>query len=163
MIVLIMGVEGAGKTTVGRLLSRRLGWEFADGDDFHSPHNKEKLHKGIPLTDADREPWLKAIHQAMLGWVAEKRNVALACSALKEKYRAALDVGPEMRVVYLKGRYELIAERLGKRTGHFVSPSLLASQFETLEEPEDALVVDASATPGEIVERVMAGIGAETA
>ena len=153
-----MGVEGAGKTTVGKLLAQKWGWEFADGDDFHSQQNKEKLHKGIPLTDADREPWLRAIHEAMLGWVAKKRNVALACSALKEKYRAALDVGPEMRVVYLKGSYQAIAERLGKRTEHFVLPSLLASQFETLEEPEDALVVDASATPGEIVERIVIGL-----
>jgi gluconokinase len=161
MIVLIMGVEGAGKTTVGRLLAQRLGWEFADGDDFHPRQNKEKLHKGIPLTDADREPWLEAIHEAMLGWVAEKRNVALACSALKEKYRAALDVGPDMRVVYLKGSYELIAERLRKRTGHFVSPSLLASQFETLEEPADAVVVDASAAPEEIVESIELRLGSE--
>ena len=153
-----MGVEGAGKTTVGKLLAQKRGWEFADGDDFHSRQNKEKLHKGIPLTDADREPWLKAIHEAMLGWVAEKRNVALACSALKEKYRAALDVGPGMRVVYLKGSYELFAERLGKRKGHFVSPSLLVSQFKTLEEPEDALVVDASAAPEEIVERIVIGL-----
>ena len=158
MIVLIMGVEGAGKTTVGRLLAQRLGWEFADGDDFHSRQNKEKLHKGIPLTDADREPWLKAIHEAMLGWVAEKKNVALACSALKEKYRAVLEVGQEMWVVYLKGSYELFAERLGKRAGHFVSPSLLVSQFETLEEPEDALVVDASAAPEEIVETIVIGL-----
>src|SRR5215813_11410351 len=158
MIVLIMGVAAAGKTTIGKILAQRLGWEFADADDFHSQQNKEKLRRGIPLTDGDREPWLKAIHEAMVGWVAEKRNLVLACSALKERYREALDVGPAMRVVHLKGSYQLISERLAKRTGHFVSPALLASQFETLEEPEEAVVVDVSATSEEIVERIVLGL-----
>ena len=155
MIVLIMGVEGAGKTKIGELLAQKLGWDFADADDFHSQQNRKKLHEGIPLTDADREPWLSAIREAMLGWVAQKKDVVLACSALKKKYRDALDVGPEMRVVYLKGSYELISSRLEQRTGHFASPSLLASQFETLEEPEDAVVVDASARPEEIVDSIV--------
>ena len=155
MIVLIMGVEGAGKTTIGELLAQKLGWDFADADDFHSQQNRKKLHEGIPLTDADREPWLSAIREAMLGWVAQKKDVVLACSALKKKYRDALDVGPEMRVVYLKGSYELISSRLEQRSGHFVSPSLLASQFETLEEPEDAAVVDASARPEVIVDSIV--------
>jgi len=155
MIVLIMGVEGAGKTVIGKLLARRLGWEFVDADDFHSQANKQKLRDGIPLTDADREPWLKAMHERMSGWVTQKRNVVLACSALKRKYRDMLSVGPEMRVVYLKGSYQLISERLEKRTGHFVSPSLLTSQFEALEEPEDSLTVDVSATPEEMVESIV--------
>ena len=156
-----MGVEGAGKTTVGKLLAQRLGWEFADADDFHSPQNREKLRAGIPLTDGDREPWLRAIHEAMLRWVAEKKNVVLACSALKEKYRKALDVGTEMRVVYLKGSYELISARLSQRSGHFVSPALLTSQFATLEEPQDAVVVDVNAEPEEIVNRIVQELGKE--
>jgi gluconokinase len=141
--MMIMGVTGSGKTTVGELLARRLGWEFADADDFHSAENKRKIHEGVALTDADREPWLMAIHARVAQWAASGRDAVLACSALKEAYRRTIAVGGEPRVVYLKGSYEFIAGRLAQRHGHFAGMSILASQFEALEEPRDAaLTVD---------------------
>src|ERR1700722_4303917 len=108
MIVLVMGPTGSGKTTMGALLAQELGWGFADGDSFHSASNIQKMSQGIVLNDADRAPWLKAIHEAMVGWVGEGKNVVLACSALKRQYRDELYHGPEVRLVYLKGSYELI-------------------------------------------------------
>jgi len=148
MIILVMGVTGAGKTTIGSLLAQQLDWEFVDADSFHSPENVEKIRQGIALSDADRAPWLRAIRDAILKWIAERKNVVLACSALKREYREELVVGPEVKVVYLKGSYELISSRLRARHGHF------ASQFETLEEPEDAVSVDVSRDPEEIVAEI---------
>jgi gluconokinase len=145
-----MGVTGAGKTTIGTLLAEELGWEFADADDFHSAVNKEKMSRGIALDDADREPWLEAIRAALLQWSSERRNVVLACSALKSSYRERLEIGPEVKFVYLKGRYETIYERLLSRHGHFATETILKSQFEALEEPADAIVVDVAKTPEEI-------------
>jgi len=159
MIIVVMGVTGSGKTTIGNLLARRLGWEFADADDFHSPANKEKMHKGIPLTDADRLPWLAAMHDQIAKWVALKQNVALACSALKQSYRQLLWNGPEVRFVYLKGSYELIAERLRARKGHFADGHILAGQFAGLEEPSDAVVVDIGVSPEEIVDEISRRLG----
>ncbi len=159
MIIVVMGVTGSGKTTIGNLLARRLGWEFADADDFHSPANKEKMHKGIPLTDADRLPWLAAMHDQIAKWVALKQNVALACSALKQSYRQLLWNGPEVRFVYLKGSYELIAERLRARKGHFADGHILAGQFADLEEPSDAVVVDIGVSPEEIVDEISRRLG----
>jgi gluconokinase len=154
MIVVVMGVTGSGKTTVGQLLAARLAWLFADADDFHSAANKEKMHQGIPLTDADRMPWLAAMHDQIAKWVASKQNAVLACSALKQGYRQQLWSGPEVKFVYLKGNYTLIAERLRARKGHFADEHILAGQFADLEEPSDAVVVDISATPEEIVEEI---------
>ncbi len=151
MIVIVMGVTGSGKTTVGSLLAKELGWEFADADDFHSAANKEKMSQGIPLDDADREPWLEALRTALLQWSAERRNVVLACSALKKIYRDRLKIGPEVKFVYLKGSYEVIYQRLLSRHGHFATEKILKSQFEALEEPEDAIVVDVGGTPEAIV------------
>jgi gluconokinase len=136
---MIMGVTGSGKTTVGEALARRLGWEFADADDFHSAANKQKIHEGVALTDADRAPWLAALHARVAEWVAGGRDAVLACSALKRAYRRTIAVG-EPRVVYLRGSYEFIAGRLAQRHGHFAGVSILASQFEALEEPGDAAV-----------------------
>jgi gluconokinase len=159
MIVVLMGPMGVGKTTIGRLLADRLGWEFADGDDFHPAANVEKMRRGIPLDDDDRMPWLSALREAMRAWVAEGRSVVLACSALKQAYRDHLHHSPEVRLVYLKGSFELIRERLHARTGHFAAESLLASQFAILEAPEDAIVVDVAPPPDEIVSTIARALG----
>ena len=160
MIIVVMGVTGSGKTTIGNLLAARLAWYFADADDFHSAANKEKMHKGIPLTDADRLPWLAAIHDQIAKWLALKQNAVLACSALKRSYRQQIWSGPEVRFVYLKGNYELIAERLRARKGHFADEHILAGQFADLEEPSDAITVDIGAPPEEIVDEICRRLGA---
>lgn len=154
MIVIVMGVVGSGKTTVGRLLADQLGWEFADADDFHPFANVEKIRQGIGLNDHDRQPWLQALQQAIARWTGEHKNVVLACSALKRAYRRELEVGPEVRFVYLKGSAELIAERLRLRKGHYADDQILASQFADLEEPEGAVAVDIAATPPQIVAEI---------
>jgi len=161
MIVIVMGVVGAGKTTVGRMLAAQLKWEFADADDFHPSSNVEKIRNGIPLNDADREPWLDLLHQAMARWITAGANVVLACSALKRSYRSKLKVSPEVRFVYLKGSAELIAERLRQRHGHFAGQSILTSQLADLEEPDDALTVEVSSSPEQIVEEIRKGLGLE--
>src|SRR5208282_4103588 len=112
MVIVVMGVEGSGKTTVGALLAEQLGWEFADGDSFHSAANIEKIRRSIPLDDTDRAPWLKAMHDAIQQWLKQRRNVVLGCSVLKRSYRDQLGIGPDVKLVYLKGDYELIARRL---------------------------------------------------
>src|SRR5258705_5313159 len=115
MVIVVMGVTGSGKTTIGSMLAARLGWDFADADEFHSAENKAKMHQGIPLTDADRAPWLAAMHQKIEQWLSEKRNVGLACSALKQIYRQQLSTGPEVRFANLRGTYDLISEALRSR------------------------------------------------
>jgi gluconokinase len=159
LILIVMGVEGSGKTTIGRLLAERLGWEFVDGDVFHSAANVEKMKQGIPLDDADRAGWLSAIHHAIEQWKSQEKNVVLACSALKRSYREQIGEGPVVKFVYLKGSYELIAERLRQRKGHFAGGQLLASQFATLQEPEDAITVDVSRPPEEIVGEIRRQLG----
>ena len=154
-----MGVVGAGKTTAGRLLASQIGWEFVDADSFHSTANVEKIRLGIPLDDADRGPWLKAIREALSGWIAKKQNVVFACSALKKIYREELDGGADMKLVYLKGTYEVISRRLGLRKGHFATEKLLASQFAILEEPEDGVVVDVEQSPENIVKEIRERLG----
>jgi gluconokinase len=149
-----MGVTGAGKTTIGILLAKRLGWDFVDADSFHPAANVEKIRMGVPLDDADRGPWLQALRAAMERWDAEERNVVLACSALKKAYRDELDISPQVRFVYLKGSYDLIYQRLLQRHGHFASEQILASQFAALEEPEDAITVDIGHSAEEIVTEI---------
>lgn len=151
-----MGVQGAGKTTIGSLLARELSFEFADADDFHSAVNIEKMRQGIPLTDADREPWLSALNHAIAQWLTDKRNVVLACSALKNSYRDRLLVSSEVKLVYLKASWGVILSRLKLRSGHYAGENLLHSQFADLEEPTDALIVDASLRPGQIVGEILA-------
>jgi gluconokinase len=154
-----MGVVGAGKTTVGSLLARQLGWEFVDADSFHSPANVEKIRLGIPLDDADRAPWLKAIRRAMDRWIAKKQDVVLACSALKKTYREELDGSADVKVVYLKGTYDIIHGRLGLRQGHFATGELLASQFAILEEPEEGIAVDVDQSPADMVKEIRGWLG----
>jgi gluconokinase len=159
MIVIVMGVVGAGKTTIGRLLAEQLKWVFADADDFHSAANVDKIRRGIPLTDNDRQPWLESLREAIADWIAAGTNAVLACSALKRSYRQLLAVGPDVRFVFLKGDASLIAARLRARHGHFADEKILASQLADLEEPEGAVVVDISPTPPEIVAEVRRKLG----
>jgi gluconokinase len=155
MIVIVMGVVGAGKTTVGRLLAQRLGWDFADADDFHPRENVEKIRRGIPLSDEDRRPWLERLRGEITAWSAAKRNVVLACSALKERYRQELAVGPEVKFVYLKGSPDLIRRRLQTRYGHFAGEQILASQFADMEEPQTAITVNIDQPLEKIVTEIL--------
>ena len=159
MIVIVMGVVGAGKTTVGRLLAEQLGWEFADADDFHPSANVEKIRRGRALSDSDRQPWLQRLREAIARWIAEKHNAVLACSALKRGYRKELEVGPEVRFVYLKGSADVIAKRLRSRHGHFADEKILASQFADLEEPEGSVTVEIASTPEQIVAEIRKKLG----
>lgn len=161
MIVIVMGVVGAGKTTIGKLLASQLGWEFADADDFHPQSNVEKIRHGIALTDEDREPWLDHLREAIVRWIDEAKSMVLACSALKRAYRAELCVGPQVRFVQLKGSAALIADRLRSRHGHFAGESILASQLADLEEPEKAITVDISETPEQIVAEIKRALAME--
>ncbi len=145
MIVMVMGVSGSGKTTVGKLLAESLNWDFSDADDFHPPGNIDKISRGIPLEDADRLPWLLHLQGTIDRWLLENKNVVLACSALKASYREMLFRDKQrMKIVYLKGDFELLAARLKNRENHYMKVDLLSSQFATLEEPENAIIIDAS-------------------
>ncbi len=151
VIVVLMGISGSGKTTVGRLLARDLGWPFYDADDLHPPANVDKMHRGLPLTDADRAPWLDALHALLAPLARDGRSAVLACSALKQSYRDRLATGlPGVHFVYLRGDAALIHQRLAARRGHFMPPDLLQSQLDTLETPADAIAVDITARPEQI-------------
>lgn len=159
MIVIVMGVTGSGKTTIGSLLAEQLGWQFADADDFHPPANVEKMRRGIPLNDEDRKPWLERLHDAITDWIAEGKNVVLACSALKRSYRRELAAGPEVRFVYLKGSADLITDRLRSRHGHFADEQILARQFADLEEPDAAVTVSIATGPQQIATEIRQKLG----
>jgi gluconokinase len=161
-IVVVMGVAGSGKTTVGRILADALHCPFLEGDSLHSPANVEKMSHGIPLTDADRAPWLAAIHARLLDALARGQSLVAACSALKQAYRAVLAEGVPITWVYLKGSPTLIRSRLQHRTGHYMKADMLASQFDALEEPSDALIVDIAQPPGAIVEQIRAELRGQT-
>ena len=156
-VVIVMGVAGAGKTTVGRLLAAQLGWEFRDADDLHPPANKSKLHSGIALTDVDRAPWLRAVRSLVESMLGSGARVVVACSALKQSYRDEIAADSALvKFVYLKGSEELLRARLAGRIGHFMNPALLQSQIDTLEEPRDAFVVDVALAPEAIVKEIRA-------
>ena len=154
MVILVMGVSGAGKTTVGQLLASQLGWEFVDGDDYHPATNVEKMRAGIPLTDADRAPWLETLRALITGWIAAGKNAVLACSALRRAYRERLQIAPEVQVVYLKGTLPLLQKRLHLRSGHFMTERMLNSQLAALEEPKHAVVVDIDSSTAEIAAKI---------
>ncbi|MEO5701453.1 MAG: gluconokinase [Casimicrobiaceae bacterium] len=142
MIAVMMGVSGSGKTTVGRVVASQLGWRFLEGDSFHPEANVTKMAAGTPLTDVDRWPWLEAIRAELEVIAGRGEQAVLACSALKEAYRQRLAAAGDVCFVYLKGDRETIGARIAQRRGHYMPPSLLDSQFATLEEPQEALVVD---------------------
>jgi gluconokinase len=156
LAVIVMGVSGSGKSTVGKMLAERLGEPFLEGDDFHPEANKKKMHDGIPLTDEDRWPWLDSVRDAIAASSAEGHRPVVACSALKESYRARLrGSGVPTRFVYLRGTRATLLARLESRKGHFFNPALLDSQLATLEEPKDALTLDIELEPKAMVEEIL--------
>jgi gluconokinase len=160
VIIILMGVTGSGKTTVGEELAAEVGWRFHDADDFHSPANKAKMHAGIPLTDEDRWPWLDAIHAALDRDVAEGASAVVACSALRAAYRERLIAGlRDVRLVLLDGDPAILASRLSHRPDHFMNPALLQSQIDTLERPADALVVDLALPVNAEISRIRTALG----
>lgn len=150
-----MGVSGSGKSTLGYALAQQLGWDFFDADEFHSAVNIAKMAAGIPLRDSDRTPWLAALNERLLSSLKADRHAVLACSALKEKYRAELLAGMEnIAVIHLKGSYDLISSRMSMRAGHFMKSGMLQSQFSALEEPQDALVLDVAMSLEEMLDTI---------
>jgi gluconokinase len=156
VVIILMGVSGAGKTTVGQLLASQLNWEFADADDYHSAINIEKMRKGIPLTDAARAPWLETLRALITTWIAARKNGVLACSALKHAYREELRIAAEVQFVFLKGTPQLLHQRLHARQGHYMTEQMLESQLATLEEPEHAVAINVDRSPAEIVKEIQA-------
>ena len=154
LVIVVMGVSGSGKTLVGSLLANRLNWMYRDADNFHSKENREKMANGIPLTDQDRAGWLMTLRRLISRFMERNEDLILACSALKESYRQTLRVNEDVRFVYLRGSYQQIEARMKERKDHYMKSEMLKSQFETLEEPRDALTVDISQTPKEIVKLI---------
>ena len=152
MLIIITGVSGVGKTTIGKLLSENMDWTFYEGDDYHTNVNLAKMRNGTPLTDDDRWPWLDALRTKLSEIVLHEENAILSCSALKESYRTRLGSGlKDIVFVYLRGDYQLVRNRISERVGHFMSADLLASQYSDLEEPQNAIVVDAALKPMAII------------
>jgi gluconokinase len=154
MVIVLLGVTGSGKSTLGKVLAAQLGWRFIEGDDFHTAANVDKMRRGVALTDSDRIPWLQNVRTAIAEALTQGESAVVACSALKKSYRDVLRVSSDVEFVYLKASMALIEARLQKRRRHFMSPVLIPSQFDTLEEPKKALWVDAGLPPGEAVERI---------
>jgi len=160
MVIVLMGVAGSGKTTVGRILAGQLGWPYRDADEFHPPANVDKMSHGIPLTDRDREPWLAAIRRYVDETLARDDHAVVTCSALKEDYRRIIvpDRG-RVKLVYLAGDFSLIAERLRTREGHFMKAAMLSSQLADLEPPRDALTVGIAQSPEAIATEIRSALG----
>jgi gluconokinase len=159
MILVLMGVSGVGKTTIGWLLSARTGWRFEDADDYHSEKNRQKMAAGIPLTDADREPWLDALHKLVLEYYKKGVSAILACSALKESYREVLSAGlakNKIQFVYLHAPAALVEERMESRHHPYMRPAMLESQLATLQIPSDAWPVTVAGSPEEAAAEIVA-------
>ncbi|MEY2546258.1 MAG: gluconokinase [Verrucomicrobiota bacterium] len=157
MVVIICGVAGAGKTTIGKLLAQELGWQFFDADDFHSPDNIAKMKRGVALTDEDRQSWLEQLRALIARSLDENQNAVVACSALKKKYRDRLRVNEQVRFIFLRGDFAAISVQLEQRRGHFMNPELLRSQFADLEEPQseaDAITVELGRSPNELAAEI---------
>ncbi len=151
-VIIVMGVAGCGKTTIGELLAEKLDWKFSDADEFHPAANVAKMSAGQPLNDEDRAPWLQAIRDHISDCLAREVGAVVTCSALKKAYREVIVVDPvRVKIVHLSGSRELLWERISGREGHFMKPAMLDSQLATLEFPEDALTVDITPTPEAIV------------
>jgi gluconokinase len=160
MVIILMGVAGSGKTTVGGILARLLGWPLRDADDFHPPGNREKMRDGIPLDDNDRRPWLEAIRASIVQSLNKRENAIYTCSALKRAYRRMLAPDADnVKFVYLKGPAGLIAQRLADRKGHFFDPALLQTQFDDLEEPRGVLEIDITMRPETIADVIVRALG----
>jgi gluconokinase len=157
VILILFGVSGAGKTTIGRLLATNLCWKFYDADDFHPQTSIARMRKGVALTEQERWPWLHNLRDLIEQQLTAKENAVLACSALRKTYRQYLRVSEEVQFVYLRGSYELIANQIQQRRGHFMDPALLRSQFETFEEPEPTdgvLTIDLGRPSEELVDEI---------
>jgi len=157
VVIIICGVSGVGKTTIGQLLAQELGWDFYDADDFHSVANIAKMKNGVPLTDEDRQPWLGKLRELIEQCLVVGKNAVVACSALKKAYRDYLRVNDGVKFVFLRGNRRKISEQIQHRHGHFMNPALLDSQFEDLEEPqpsEHALLLELGPSPGDLVELI---------
>ena len=156
IVIVLMGVSGSGKSTVGTALADILGWQFYEGDDFHSESNVKKMAQGIPLTDEDREPWLANLHDLIAEQIALEKPAIIACSALKQNYRdQLLEDNEGTMIVYLRGDYELIDQRMQKRQKHYMKADMLQSQFDALEEPENAIVVSIEVGIDKIVDEII--------
>lgn len=158
MIAILMGVTASGKSAVAVELVRLTGWSLAEGDDYHSEANKQKMHAGIPLTDQDRAPWLESLHQVIAGWVRDGKNGVMACSALKQAYRDVLTKNiPQgiCRFVLLDAPFAVLEQRITHRPSHFMNPDLLRSQLDTLELPQDALRVEATGEPATVALNIL--------
>lgn len=142
-VLIIMGVSGCGKTTLGNALARKLNWQFKDADDYHSKENKNKMRKGLPLEDSDRLPWLRKLAGEIEDWIDNGKMTVLACSALKNEYRTILSVRDQVQFAYLKADKSLLQRRLDNRDHEYMNPRLLESQLDALEEPQNAITLDA--------------------
>lgn len=155
--IILLGVAGSGKSTIGKMLAEALSWHYFDADDFHSGDNKMKMNRGIPLSDEDRMAWLKSLNNLLKELEKSDENAVLACSALKNSYRHLLSANVTQRItwVFLKGDFETLSDRLSSRKGHFFNPHLLRSQLQTLEEPTDAITVDIRHSPKELTKMIL--------